>query len=383
MILVSVEDVRAQALEVAAGWSPEDAPDTWRLTAELFRAIADHGELLRRLATLPADRLPALLGSAVIRFVVRRDQPEPLAGYFPEPGQRQPPFDDGFIPAAHDFIASRLDDLTAECDSRRYQMNEVARCAQIAYGIAATIRSRTAPVALVDLGTGAGFGLQIDRYHYQVGRQASGSQPAKLSLNCDTRGPALPPEPYLPPIADRAGIEIAPVDLQDAEAREWLVACAPPEESALARLAAAVEVTRQHPARIVAGDVIENLPEVLNQIRPGLSVIVTDAYLAVFLPPERRTDLTRIMAEAGQVRPVTWLSLDPLVPLGPSGHDSVQDLELPPNLVEDYQQHGVFAVLGARTFDHGTDRARLLARAHPSGQWIEWLDRQSGHAPED
>jgi hypothetical protein len=39
----------------------------------------------------------------------------------------------------------------------------------------------------------------------------------------------------------------------------------------------------------------------------------------------------------------------------------------------DYQRHGVFAVLGARIFDHGTESGRLLARAHPSGQWIEWL----------
>jgi hypothetical protein len=96
---------------------------------------------------------------------------------------------------------------------------------------------------------------------------------------------------------------------------------------------------------------------------------------------------------------VTWLSLDPLVPLGPSGHDSVQGIPLPAALVRDYQRHGVFAVLGARTFDGGpdhgdpdhggpdhgnpdqgdpghrhTDRARLLARAHPSGEWVEWLD---------
>jgi hypothetical protein len=376
--LSSVEDVRAQALEVAAGWSPEDAPGTWWLTAELFRVIAGHEELLCRLAVLPADRLPALLASAAVRFLVRRDQPVPLADYFPEPGERQPPFDNGFFPAADDFITGRLDDVMAECGRRRYQMNEVARCVQIASGVAATHRSRTAPVGLVDLGTGAGLGLHIDKYGYQVGRQASGPRPVELKLDCDARGPVPPPRLDLPPIADRAGIDIAPVDLQDAEARAWLLACAPPEESALSRLAAAIEVTMRHPAFIVAGDVIENLPEVLNQICPGLSVIVTDSYLAVFLPPERRADLTRIMAEAGELRPVTWLSLDPLVPLGPSGHDSVQDLELPPHLVEDYQQRGVFAVLGARTFDGGSDHGRLLARAHPSGQWIEWLDHESG-----
>ena len=61
-----------------------------------------------------------------------------------------------------------------------------------------------------------------------------------------------------------------------------------------------------------------------------------------------------------------------LVPLGPVGHDSVQGLALPPALIRDYQQGGVFAVLGARTFEGVSDRGRLLGRA-PSGEWIEWL----------
>jgi hypothetical protein len=79
------DEIRAQALEVAAGWSPPDAPDSWRLTAALFQAIAAHDELLGRLAALPPDRLPALLASAAVSFLVRRDRPVPLAAYFPEP----------------------------------------------------------------------------------------------------------------------------------------------------------------------------------------------------------------------------------------------------------------------------------------------------------
>jgi hypothetical protein len=110
-------------------------------------------------------------------------------------------------------------------------------------------------------------------------------------------------------------------------------------------------------------------------------VTVVDAYLAVFLPPEQRAKLTGIMAEAGRKRAVTWLSLDPLVPLGPSGRDSVQNVDLPASLVRDYQRHGVFAVLGSRTFRGSTERRRLLARAHPSGQWVEWLDHESRTRP--
>jgi hypothetical protein len=375
-----VDEVRAQALEVAGGWSPPDAPDSWQLTAALFRAIASHEELLGRLAMLPPDRLPALLASAAVRFIVRRDQPEPLAGYFPVPDAPQPCFDDGFYPAATAFFSARLDAIAALCRSRRYQMNEVARCTQIALGIAATSASPArpaAPIALADLGTGAGLGLQLDRYRYLVGTRASGPSAAGLRLACDVRGPLPPPPAVLPRITDRAGIELNPVDLQDPAARAWLESCTPPEASALARLTAAIGVTRQNPAKIVAGDAVEVLPGVLDRFPPRRPVTVVDAYMAVFLTAEQRARLTDILARAGRSRPVTWLSLDPLIPLGPSGQDSVQGLALPPSLVRDYQRHGVFAVLGARTFDGRSGDGRILARAHPSGQWIEWLDAGS------
>jgi hypothetical protein len=90
MTASGAEQVRAQALEVAAGWAAPDAPPSWRLTATLFGVIAGHDALLRRMAALPPDRLPALLASAAIAFLVRRDRPQPLAGYFPEPCRSTP-----------------------------------------------------------------------------------------------------------------------------------------------------------------------------------------------------------------------------------------------------------------------------------------------------
>jgi hypothetical protein len=374
----AVQEIRAQALEVAAGWSPDGAPESWRLTAGLFRAIAAHDELLGRLAGLPPDRLPALLASAAISYLVRRDRPAPLAAYFPEPGTPQPRFDDGFARATRAFLSARADDIAAECEGRRYQMSEVARCTQMALGLAAAVVSRTGLVGLADLGTGAGLGLHLDRYRYLVAGRPTGPRSAAMTLGCDVRGSRSPPRPVLPPIAERVGIDRNPLDPRDPQARSWLEACAPPEASALARLAAAIEVARRYPARLVAGDAVAALPAVLDSFPPGRRVIVTDAYLAVFLPAPQRAELAAIMAEAGRTRPVTWLSLDPLVPLGPSGRDSVQGIALPAALVRDYQRHGVFAVLGERTFGGATrpggpDRARLLARAHPSGEWIEWL----------
>jgi hypothetical protein len=142
-----------------------------------------------------------------------------------------------------------------------------------------------------------------------------------------------------------------------------------------------VDIARRHPATIIAGDIIDVLPRVLAGIPAQQRIIVADAYTAVFLPEQRRAELAALLAEVAQRRPVTWLSLDPLVPLGPAGRDSVQGLPLSPALIRDYQHGGVFAVLGARTFDKTSDRSRLLARAHPSGQWIEWLSPRASASP--
>jgi hypothetical protein len=373
--VTEVDGIRAQALEVAAGWSPPDQPESWRLTAALFAMIAGHDELLAGLASLPPDRLPALLASAAIAFLIRRDRPDPLAGYFPAPGRPQPRFDAGFGPAAAAFVSARLPDVMSLCGSHRYQMNEVARCTQLALGIAAV--QPPGPIALIDLGTGAGLGLQLDQYRYEIDGMGTGPTSAGLALTCELRGQRQPPRPELPPIARRAGIELSPVDLDDPAACAWLHACAPPEASAVTRLDSAIRLARRHRAPIVAGDAIDALPGVLASLPPDLPVIVTDAYLAVFLPPARRAKLFATLSAASRTRPVTWLSLDPLVPLGPSGRDSVQGLALPEPLIADYQQLGVFAVLGARTFDQAAEGGRLLARAHPSGHWVDWLDEDS------
>jgi hypothetical protein len=371
------DDIRAQALAVAAGWSPPDQPESWRLTAALFTLIAEHDELLAALSGLPPDRLPALLASAAIAFLVRLDQPEPLAGYFPAPGGAQPPFDDAFSAAAAAFVSARLADIVGVCASHRYQMNEVARCVQIALGIAAV--GGDGPIGLVDLGTGAGLGLELDRYRYMIDKTGTGPPSAAVILPCELRGANQPPRPKLPPIAARTGIELDPVDLGDALACAWLRACCPPAAAALNRLDAAIGVTRRHPPTIIAGDAVQALPGVLDSLPPDLPAIVTDAYLAVFLSPAQRAQLVAILSNASRTRRVIWLSLDPLVPLGPSGRDSVQGLALPDSLVADYQEHGVFAVLGARTFETAAEGGRLLARAHPSGQWVDWID--TGPAP--
>jgi hypothetical protein len=66
-----------------------------------------------------------------------------------------------------------------------------------------------------------------------------------------------------------------------------------------------------------------------------------------------------------------------MVPIGVQGRHSVQALDVPENLVTAYQRDGVFALLGLVSFEHGHASGTLLARAHPSGTRMRWLDQAS------
>jgi hypothetical protein len=363
--------VRDQSLGVAAGWSPPDAPPSWALTAELFRAIAEEDALLDLAAAIPADRLPPLLLSAAVRYLVGRDRPAGLAGYFPTPGSGQPPLDAGFRPALAAFAADRAGDLAALCAEHRYQMNEVGRSADVLAVLGDIAPDR--PIALVDLGTGAGLGLQLDRYRYRFTGGAAdtvvGDPHSPVELTCAVRGD--PPVPgHLPTIAARTGIDAEPLDLDRPTVRDWLAACVPPETGAVDRFAAASDVTRRHPARLVRGDLVDTVAAVCADMPADALLVLVDTYVHVFLPDDERDRFRALLPRLG--RDLEWISVDPLVPLGPESRESVQGLPVPERAVEACRA-GVTGVLGRLSVRDGEASGRVLGLAHPGAAWLEWF----------
>jgi len=134
-------------------------------------------------------------------------------------------------------------------------MNEVGRCTQTA--LALGVVQRLAPgrrLALIDVGTGSGLGLGLDRYHVDLGGDRSFGPPdSPVQLTCAVDGtPPLPPG--RPPIDWRLGIDIAPIDLADVDSQAWLTACTPPTADAEPRLAGAIALTRDAAIEVRAGD---------------------------------------------------------------------------------------------------------------------------------
>jgi hypothetical protein len=369
-----------QAREVAHGWSRPDADPAWALVAALFDAVADDNELLRLAAEIPLERLPALLLVASIQRVLADHPTDPLARYYPGPDQQ--PVDEVFGAVLHRFVTGR-DDEVRRWFTRRYQMNEVGRCTQIALAVGVVQRlSGCRPLALIDVGTGSGLGLHFDRYHVDLGDgRTFGPADSSVRLSCAVVGaPPVPPAP--PAVAVRIGIDASPIDLNDAEARAWLAACTPPTADAQTRLAEAVAITQAAGTPIIAGDGAQALAGAIEAIPDDLLVVVTDSYTAVFLDDAGRQAMRDAVAAAR--RDAVWISLDPLVPLGTGADRCVHQLPVPPDLIERNHAGGVFALLSVVGSIGAMPIDRILGTAHPSGTRMTWLDHDAPDpAPRD
>jgi hypothetical protein len=337
-------------------------------------------------ATIARDRLPALLFTAAATFLILELEPQPLRAWFPRVGEPQPALDPRFAAAYRDFCLDHRERLLELCAQHRYQMNEVGRCADVVPALAPAV-AEDRDVVLVDVGTGAGLGLHLDRYRYvyreRDGRRSTvGDARAALTIEIEVRGPVAPPLPKaLPRIVDRVGIDVEPLDLAAPGVRGWLAACVPQEIGAVTRFHRAAEIAGSHPARTVHGDACEALPVVLEGIDARTLVCIVDTYVHVFFPPDELERFRALVDATGARRDLDWISIDPLIPMGPQASRTVLGMPVPGGLVDRNRKEGVFGVVGRVAYRDGRRAGALLGLAHPGAAWLEWLDSDEDAGP--
>jgi hypothetical protein len=371
--------VADQAGAVAAAWSPPGAPASWELTAMQFEVLRGDPELLEIAAAVEPSRLPPLLFSAAATSLVLELEPQPLRESFPRVGQPQPPLGAGFRAEYRDFCLGHRERLAELCAHHRYQMNEVGRCADLLPALAPAI-AEDRELALVDIGTGAGLALHLDRYRYayrrlDAGPVEIGDRASEVVIETDVRGDVpVPIPPSLPSVSERIGIDIEPLDLTQPEVRAWLAACIPQQDGAVTRYHRAVEVATAHRARLVQGDALSTLPDLLASIPDETLLCLIDSYVHVFFAANELERFRALIDAVGAERDLDWISVDPLVPMGASATRSVVGLPVPGPLIARNRAGGVFGVIGRLSYRGGRRSAALLGLAHPGAAWLEWLE---------
>jgi hypothetical protein len=233
------------------------------------------------------------------------------------------------------------------------QTNEVRRSACLLPGFL-TVAARTGlPLRIFELGASAGLNQFWDRYHYELGDAGTwGEITSPVRLDTAWRGP---PPPLAAPVRviQREACDRKPVDLADPAARRRLKAYVWADQfERLERLDAAIATALDAGVRVD----LEDAP-VFAATRaapsPGAVTVVFHSVFFQYMPPESQAALIAALAAHGERAaadaPFAWLRMEPA-----PGDMATMELRL-------------------TLWPGGGDE--LLARVHPHGAWVEWLDR--------
>lgn len=322
-----------------------DTPDTARLQSQfaqfaahslqdepLYRAIAErvarHPDWAALLAAAPPTQRWARLWFAALqdRLLALRDAGErpPLADYFPGAGVPRAP-DAALAQHLDTFIAEQQDAMRRSIATRNTQTNEIGRCAVLWPVLQALVEATGQPrIALLDVGCSAGLNLGVDRWRYRWIDDATGATVATTPASRDARAPEIAcrlragtpasvvTRSAVPEIVARAGIDLAPVAVDDPVEVRWLRACLwPGDTERRARFDAAVEIARGQdwPLRACT-DAAAAIEAWLDTLPPDVTPVVFNSWvLAYFDEPQLRAHVDRLRDLVAR-RGACWISAE-------------------------------------------------------------------------
>jgi hypothetical protein len=372
---VVVEEPLADHFRAFAATVERDGGTTY---ATICRAVADDHAVLSLLDGAPLPQLRPLLLLAAVHFLLLSGAEHALAAYYDTVGIVRglppgPPPEGDVAAAFTDFCQLRRAELEQLIATRSTQTNEVGRCSSLLPGLAdiAAQYGWLEPLSLLDLGTSAGLNLLFDDYAYTYRDTegdavcTTGAPGAAVALECIVWGdPSALPALRLPLMAQRVGLDLAPVNpFSDDEAR-WLLACLWPDNlPRFGRLRAALANVRasDHPPRVERGDMVTDLPRVVASVPGHGPLVVFHSWVAAYLTEAEQRALTEQIATLRSRRPVHHLYCES--PLETPG------LPTPPSPVPREGPDLATVLVHVRP---GGGPAVRLADTHPHGYWIRW-----------
>lgn len=243
------------------------------------RRVAADAEVVAWIATLPGiKRQPNLVLAAARWHGV------------PAPGP---------YAALRDALLGDDGTIRATIMARATQTNEVGRLATL---VPLFARLGPGPLALVEAGSSAGLCLYPDRwsYEWQTERGTVAATPVDAGgaprLTCRVAGP-FPDEVALPEVTWRRGVDLHPLSVDDTDQMAWLATLVWPEqEERRQRLRTAVEIARADPPQVMTGDLLEELPALVEEAAAYGTVVVFHSAVVAYLDDRDRGRFHALMA---------------------------------------------------------------------------------------
>jgi hypothetical protein len=207
------------------------------------------------------------------------------------------------------------------------------------------------PLTLHEIGSSAGLNLLFDRFHYRYGDAEWGDAASPVRLAPEVRGNPVLVHGQLE-IVERAGSDIAPVDVATAEDRLRLKSYIWADQAMrLQRLDAALSLAAMQPFELMKADAAAFVRQSLASRQGGAAYVLFHSIMWQYLPEATKASISADLQSAGVAAtadaPIAWLRMEPL---------STTD------------KH---ATLSLTLWPGG--ETRRLARCDYHGRWIEWL----------
>lgn len=340
----------AAAFETQIGWCEGlEAP----FTASVLRVLA--GELGRDslLATMVgtwlgdpvSDALALRLAGAFHALVLQGKDPDLAACYPPHDGHPAQLRSTLLVALGRhrEFIRAFLGSPP--------QTNEVGRSAVLLGGFLCVAARFGLPLRLLEIGASAGLNMIWDSYSYGIGGQEWGNPASPVRLEPAWTG-STPPLHIPIRIVERAGCDIAPLDLASAEARLRLRSYVWPDQpERLARVEGAIGLAARKQVIIEQADAAVWAARQLSRPTAGRATVLYHSIMWQYMPPGTQAALRATFEHAGAIAsteaPFAWLRFE-----SPSGKGR-PELRL--------------------TCWPGGDEEHL-ATAHPHGSEVAWRD---------
>lgn len=206
-----------------------------------------------------------------------------------------------------DWLIDHWADVEPVIMSRSTQTNEAARCAVLL----PILEQLAGPLALIEAGAAAGLVLYPDRYSYSYTVNGAESVridpsdgPSSVVIPCAIDAASVPTR--IPEIAWRAGVDLNPIDVADSDQLAWLETLIWPEHTERrARLHQAADIVITDRPHLVAGDIVDKIPDLVSAAPSGAHVVVFHSAVLAYLSEDRRASFVEMVRSLDDI---TWVS---------------------------------------------------------------------------
>lgn len=330
----------------------EDARRTGSLLySRISAGIGQDDELKALCARARVGQPHANLILAAVHYLLLRGHDHPLKRFYATVGGTASSEAEDPFPSFRDFVDANRASVQSLIETRVTNTNEIGRSALLHAGFRAIAAEAASQLSLIEIGPSAGLNMIWDSYGVRYLRDGSVAfsiaPAADLTVDCELRGEKLPPTGQTPQVSRRIGLELNPVDLSNADDRDWLRSLIWPDQAdRLRRLDRAIELFATRKPLIRAGDALELLPDALAEIPAELTPCVYHTIAVYQFSREMKNALEDILTVAGIRRPIWRLS---------------------------FEYDGALYILSAIWYSDGIRKEERLASCHPHGTWLEWL----------